>query len=656
MRILSILFLLFAFIMPDKAQALTGSWQETENASLRLIYSTHVDDKGTVYGGLHLKLKPRWHAYWRSPGDAGFPPTPEWKEATNLDRAELLFPWPKRSAMQGLETFGYEDEVVFPLKISLKDAAQPSVLKTKVTFLVCDDICLPAEFNVGLDIPASYATPQGGDDATMLLQAALKRVPQMGGNEGLDIKSTNLVEENGKQILVVVYASAAPLSDAELILEVGDGSTVAYAEKMVLAGQNTIRAVLADTAPKDLGGKEYVFTLIDEANGLAIEKKLPLESVKVVAGEGTLTPRPAHPAFVEDAPKPATSNLWLMIVFALIGGLILNLMPCVLPVLALKSLAFVSHGGGTPSGVRLSFLATSAGILFSFLIMAFSLIGLKEAGMSVGWGVQFQHPIFLFFLIAVLVLFALNLWGLFEIPLPRFLADRLNWTEGHGNLLKDFFSGAFATLLATPCTAPFLGTAIGFALAGNDAEILAIFMALGFGLAMPFILIALFPRTATLLPKPGAWMIVMKKIMAAFLLLTAAWLGFVLMQQLKPTHAEEMGWKAFDESQIPELVQDGKIVFVDVTADWCLTCKANKKFVLERDDMKKLLAHDSIVLMKADWTKPDQKIASFLENYGRFGIPFNIIYGPSAPKGVTLPELLNEKAVREGLEKAGLKP
>jgi suppressor for copper-sensitivity B len=348
---------------------------------------------------------------------------------------------------------------------------------------------------------------------------------------------------------------------------------------------------------------------------------------------------------------PAT--LWLMIGFALIGGLILNLMPCVLPVIALKALSFAQHGGGTTSGVRLSFLCTSAGILFSFLAMACALIGLREAGMSIGWGIQFQNPVFLIVLFLLVLMFAANMWGLFEITLPRFLADRLSWTQGHGSLLKDFFSGAFATLLATPCSAPFLGAAVSFALAGGPFEILAIFTALGVGLALPFLVIAAFPRAATLLPKPGAWMITMKKILSILLLLTAVWIGYVIsmlfMTRMMNTEAR---WQDFNEPAIAQQVADGKTVFLDVTAAWCLTCQANARFVLGTKDMQAELAKPDIVLMKADWTSPSEIIAEYLRRHGRYGIPFNIIYGPSAKDGVILPELLTKEAVLEGLKKA----
>jgi suppressor for copper-sensitivity B len=648
-KILGLLFFIL-LLFPLPALALTGEWQKAEQGDLRLLASTKVAEDGRLYAGLHLKLQPHWHVYWRSPGDAGLPPMPEWKDSSNIASTTLLYPWPKRAEMQGLETFGYEEEVVFPVLLERKDAAQATNINLPVSFLVCADICVPMKFTATLNIPASYATPAAGDEATPLLKTYYDKVPlkQDGVFSGLtyqpDRKALRLDVTGGRNV-----------AGAEVIIETGDGGAIPTGDAAV-NGASIELPVKGDFDVGPLIGKGLIVSL-KTADGKAVESMAALQSGSQMA---SATAAPTAPDAVTP-PAPGTEvtpmmggSLWLMIGFALIGGLILNLMPCVLPVLAIKSLSFISHGGGTPSGVRLSFLATSAGIIASFLVMAAAIIGLKEAGMSVGWGVQFQHPVFLSVLIVLLLLFAANMWGLFEIPLPRFLADRLSWTQGHGNLAKDFFSGAFATVLATPCTAPFLGTAVGFALAGGSGEVLAIFLALGIGLALPYLLIATFPKTATLLPKPGAWMVAVRKFMGALLLLTAAWLGFVLSQQFMDKVREEARWQNFDEARIAQLVTQGKVVLVDVTADWCLTCQVNKKLVLDNPNMEKVLADPQLVLMKADWTKPDTAIAAYLKKYGRFGIPFNIAYGPAAPQGTPLPEILSREAVLEGLKKAGL--
>jgi suppressor for copper-sensitivity B len=647
-RALIILLLSFACL---PAHALTGNWAQQPQGEVRLIASDKVE-AGKLYAGLHFKLQQGWHIYWRSPGDAGIPPELIWKDSSNLKAATVSYPLPALHEMQGLQVYGYGDEIVLPLNVEKTDPSKGVRLDLHMSVLACSDICVPVKYDLKLDLPAGFTASQ---EATDLLKAWTAKVPKADNGKGLTLQSATLVSESGLNRVQIAYASPEPVTDAQAIIEIGDGSILNIVGTKILP--NMVEVTLSAEAPLNAAaGKELIFTLADKTRGVAVEKKL------ILSGEAPPEPAGALPTLPSSPPqtdiKPVESNLeppslWLMIGFALIGGLILNLMPCVLPVLALKALAFASHGGGTPSGVRLSFLSTSAGIIFSFLIMAGALIGLKEAGMSVGWGVQFQNPDFLLFLMAVLLLFAANLWGFFEITLPRALADKLNWTHGHGNLMKDFLSGAFATLLATPCSAPFLGAAVSFALAGTPVQIFAIFTALGFGLAMPFLVIALFPRAATLLPKPGSWMVIMKKVLAVFLLLTAVWIAWVLsMSFMMKQDAEEANWRDFNEVEIVKLVENNNVVFVDVTAAWCLTCQANEKFVLDREDVQEALAEPDVVLMRADWTKPSEVIADYLRRHGRYGIPFNIIYGPSAKEGLVLPELLTKDVVLEGLKKA----
>lgn len=400
---------------------------------------------------------------------------------------------------------------------------------------------------------------------------------------------------------------------------------------------------------------------------------------------------------------------------AFIGGVILNLMPCVLPVLSLKFLSIISHGGSARGNVRAGFLFAAAGIVFSFLVLAAVVILFRLGGTTLGWGVQFQQPAFLCFLIVVLTFFGASLWGIFDIPLPRFVAASLPTTHDHEpTLLGHFMTGMLAALLATPCTAPFVGTAVGFAMAGSTLDILVVFTAMGLGLASPYLLVTVFPGLVRFLPRPGAWMIAVKKILALALFAAAVWLlavmgviaglmtagaiaglmaGLVLLLARKrhitdPTRAalstmaipllviaaftlslrdlpeteqaraaipaagKDSAWIAFDAARIPSLIAAGNIVLVDVTADWCLTCKANKKFVINSQDVQKALAEKKVVLMMADWTKPSQQIEDYLQSFNRFGIPFNVVYGPKARDGIVLPELLTQQAVLAALAKA----
>jgi len=370
----------------------------------------------------------------------------------------------------------------------------------------------------------------------------------------------------------------------------------------------------------------------------------------------------------------------------------------------------VGHGGGHTRTVRLSFLASSAGIVSTFLVLAGVLIALKSAGLAIGWGIQFQHPWFLVAMAMVVTLFACNLWGFFEVHLPDAVSEiGAAQTHQHG-LGGHFMTGALATLLATPCSAPFLGTAVGFALARGSVEILAIFAALGVGLAAPFLLVAAYPKFATKMPKPGRWMVILRRVLGFALAGTGIWLVVILGVQVSdiaamliaaimvavsvmlyvhkrmhrrygrldwvavavlaalafavPDALHEMNdggrdtakleglWQPFDEHDLGALVNDGNVVFVDVTAKWCITCQVNKALVLSQGEVYARLSSPDVFAMQADWTRPNDAISRYLASFGRYGIPFNAVYGPGAPDGIALPELLSEQAVLDALNQA----
>ena len=401
--------------------------------------------------------------------------------------------------------------------------------------------------------------------------------------------------------------------------------------------------------------------------------------------------------------KPA-GGLGVMLLLALLGGLILNAMPCVLPVLSLKVFGLVRSAGHGRAEVVRGALATSAGILSSFLALALVAVVAHQAGAAVGWGVQFQHPGFVAFLAVVVVLFCLNLWGLFEIPLPQRLA-RLGGIGVNGasgpreGIAGHFFSGLFATLMATPCSAPFLGTAIGFALAQPAPVVFAIFAALGIGMALPYLLIAAAPGVARLLPRPGAWMETVRGVMGFLLAAAAVWLFYVLSSQVAPeqlaaiqlgllgialftwiqhrvangralrgmagagviaaiaitmfaatgataargearqglTASQPAGlipWVRFDRARAESLARGGQLVFVDVTADWCFTCKVNERLVLDTPEVARAFEDHNVVPMRADWTNKNDEIGKFLAAHGRYGIPFYLLYRPGRPPHV----------------------
>ncbi|UEM02928.1 thioredoxin family protein [Skermanella rosea] len=664
----------------------SGPWQATETVEGRLVAA--VDGAGSLDSvpiGLHLKMKPGWKTYWRSPGDAGLPPQLAWDGSANLAGTDMRWPAPHRFTLFGIETFGYDGEVVFPIAARPAEPGRPLDLRASVDLLVCSDICVPQRLDLTLAIPEGPASSAGAD-ANLIARFA-SRVPGDGAASGLSIESVRAADKS----LRVVATAREPFVDPDLFVEAGAAAAFGAPKIDFADGDRRITITLPVTGePVALEGMPVTLTLVDGLR--AMERAATVEAPGAIqAGD--------------------VGGLAAMLGFALVGGLLLNLMPCVLPVLSLKLLSVVSHGGSAPREIRAGFLASAAGILFSFLVLAGAAVALKLTGSAVGWGIQFQQPLFLVFMVVLVTVFAANLWGLFEIPLPRAIADAaVGGHGGHAPTLRGHFAtGALATLLATPCSAPFLGTAVGFALARGPLEIVAVFLALGLGLALPFLAVAAFPRLAARLPRPGRWMIVLRRVLGAALALTGVWLLSVLAVQIGPAAALAVGalmvavvlalavrrrlpgrirfaggvaaallalaafgmptaldrpasqaaaatdaeWVPFDRAAIAEQVAAGRTVFVDVTASWCITCQANKRLVLARDPVAGRLFGGAVVPMQADWTRPDDGIAAYLAEHGRYGIPFNMVYGPGAPEGIALPELLTEAAVLAALDRAG---
>jgi suppressor for copper-sensitivity B len=670
--------------------AAASDWFATEQGRVRLIAASGTTGDGkSVALGLQFELKPGWKIYWRSPGDAGFPPAVDWSGSRNLAGAALAWPAPERFVVLGLTTLGYKDGVVLPVDAMLAEPGKPLHVESKVNYLTCDDICIPYEARLALDLPAGPAqsTPYGH-----LIDRFEKRVPGDGVAAGLGVSRVEVRRARGGETLAVTVASREPLEHPDLYVEGPRGLDFGAPRVERLDSGQGLRLLLpVHRGPEGQTavGAPLTLTLVDGARSLET-KVTPVLASGGASGDG--------------------ASLLAILGIALLGGFILNFMPCVLPVLSIKLLNAVGHGGGERRQVRRRFLASAAGIVSSFLVLAGALIALKGAGAAIGWGIQFQQSWFLIALMAVITLFAANMWGLFEVSLPGALADAAArpGSRASAGLGGDFLTGAFATLLATPCSAPFLGTAVGFALSRGPSEILMVFAALGLGLALPYLLVAAAPGLATRLPRPGRWMIRLRAILGLALAATAFWLATVLAAQAGMAAALVIGllmlaalallwlrrryraaagialggvavlvalalalpaalparapgaavasaayWRPFDEAAIAGLVRQGKTVFVDVTADWCITCQANKKLVLSREAVAGRLGAPNVVAMVADWTRPNDAIAAYLASFGRYGIPFNVVYGPRAPEGLKLPELLTEAAVLEALDRAG---
>ncbi|MEQ8369813.1 MAG: thioredoxin family protein, partial [Alphaproteobacteria bacterium] len=606
------------------------------------------------------------------------------------------WPAPERFSVLGLETLGYKDAVVFPLRVRPLTIGDAVTLAADVRYLACDEVCIPRSASLSLHLPAAPADP---GVAFRDIGRAEARLPVPPENAGLTVDVLQAVEAAGALRLQAVVRSATPLVAPDLFVE-GLARPV-FSRPDIRFGEGRRSALLELDLPAGaLADDATLFvTMTDGGRAVETERQVVLAATPV--------------AFAGASLATALPGIGLLAI-AFLGGLILNLMPCVLPVLSIKVAGVARHGGGSGAEVRASFLATAAGIVLSFLALAGLALGLRQAGLAVGWGIQFQQPLFLIAMAVIVTLFAANLWGLFEIRLPGGMSGAMARAGGKPGLVGDTATGAFATLLATPCSAPFVGTALGFALSGGAATIFPTFFAMGLGLATPYLLVAALPRLVTALPKPGAWMVWLRRIMAVALAVTAAWLLSVLQAQAGPLAAivvtsslmvmvgglalwrwfagRDKGrglrlaavavaaiglagafaaptvesrpaapptgvltaatWQSLDLVEIRFLVAEGKLVLVDVTADWCITCQVNKATVLDRSPIVDILADGSVTAMRADWTSPNPAVSDYLASFGRYGIPFNAVYGPGAPDGLALPELLTPGIVTNALAEA----
>jgi suppressor for copper-sensitivity B len=642
-----------ALLSPCIAHAESGSGNvvTTEQSEARLVTAvTGAGDLQSLPVGLDITMKSGWKTYWRSPGDAGFAPELKFDGSENVASAKLLYPTPHRFELFGLQTFGYKDQVVYPIAVTPERPGAAVKLRAHLRYLVCEQVCIPYDADLALDIPAGPPSPS---DQAPLVNRFKAMVPGDGKGTGLHLANVRI--DPGNKLVVEAVSDGQNFAAPDLIVE--GPSSLIFGKPDVALREGSRRATLTlpieqSTDTSQAAGGDLTLTLTDGERGL--EAPVKLAGLGPVALLSSAAPETA---------VPPASPLLLILGIALLGGLILNVMPCVLPVLVLKLTSVLQHGGGEGEHVRVSFLATAAGIVCAFLALAASLVGLKLAGHEIGWGIQFQQPVFLAVLALICLVFAANLWGWFEVPLPAMAGDLALETDRRARNHKvfgAFMTGVFATVLATPCSAPFVGTAIGFALSRGGADIFGIFLAMSIGLALPYLAVAAAPHLAVMLPRPGRWMVWLRKVLGVSMAATALWLVWILAGQVGLLRAapadqvqgEAVHWQAFDQAAIPGLVAQGKTVFVDVTADWCLTCKANKSLLIDPPPVSTLLNQDNVVPMVADWTRPDPAISRYLAHHNRYGIPLNVVYGPKAPEGIVLPEICTAATIVQAIRQA----
>ncbi|ART83265.1 copper-binding protein [Oceanisphaera profunda] len=673
--------LLLSSCLALAATGVQGSgWQQAPEhppVQVRLVQAGPYNAEQNHYPALlQVRLTDDWKTYWRSPGEGGIAPRLDWQASDNLADVNWQWPVPERFSLLGIETQGYKHEVDFPLQLTPSDTGQASTFNAQLTLPSCTTVCVLTDYQLQLPLDANW---QVDEQLSHDYQQAVAKVPRVASL----VSSETLTWDKASQQLEIILNNERGWQQPAIYVDELDEAIFSQPTFAINDQQLQVRFQVSSWDDElNLDQQAIVITAIDA--GLA-------EELHANISAGTLAP------LSENVPALG----WILL-YAVLGGLILNIMPCVLPVLGLKLNSLVL---GERKQVRAPLLWSAFGIMLSFWLLAAFMLVLTWSGAQLGWGIQFQQPAFIGFMLLITALFSLNLFGLFEVRLPSRLNTWLATRPGSGNG-GHVLQGMFATLLATPCSAPFLGTAVAVALASSPVVLVAIFTGLGLGMALPWLLLALFPSVIRALPKPGLWMEKVKWLFGLMLLATSLWLlsllsytlgagitwalaallivlpiwslirqygarglifglaGMLLLGAVAGVGAmftqshwvspieDNLNWQPLDASRIAEEVAAGKRVFVDVTADWCITCQANKIGVTLRDPVYSALQADDIVLMRGDWTRPNSAITDYLHANQRAGIPFNQVFGPGLPQGKALEVLLTTNKVISALDEA----
>ena len=655
-------------IVTTQGNTISSDWSVSETSKLRLVSPYSQNDSKNILIGLEYQMEPGWKTYWKSPGDGGFAQTISWDNSTNVKNINILWPTPIEFEILGLTSLGYQNDVIFPLEIELEDKSKNTFLNLHVNFLICKEVCIPGDATLFLEIPSGEKKLT---DNYFNLEKALSLLPEE------DFKSSYIKEINLKTF------SDDKRSTFQLQF---NSDKVFYSPNIFLHSPFGLPIVKNSISYSN--DNKRITTDFNFDKDLISEKKFPLEII--IKDKNHNFKQVLDVQMQNESLNLETNrNYFYYILISLIAGLILNVMPCVFPVLSIKLMSVFSS---EKQNTSISFITTALGIITSFVLLGLIFLFLQYFNMSIAWGMQFQNPYFLIFITLVIFLFMMNMFGQFEIILPSQL-NNLSFLDNTNNkYLKDFFNGFFATLMATPCSAPFVGTAITAAFTQSYAIGISIFLFMGIGMSLPYLLIASFPKLIKFLPKPGKWMVYVKYILGLLLLATVLWLLNILSNffntyfltlliifflvlsyrqkisfqrnavtilvlfsifslssfkafQQNIIIDNEKDWLNFFDVEVDKLINNKQLVFLDITADWCATCQFNKLNVLNSDKVIQLFKDNKVILVKADWTKPNPKINIFLEKYDRFGIPFNAFFSNKFPEGLLLSELLSEKEI-----------
>ena len=610
MKFLAFLVLLSAAAAPCAAPVLT------EHVEAELVAAGKPEAGKTFTAALRLKSIPHWHTYWRNPGDSGQPTTIQWKLPPGWEAGAIQWPAPTRLPIGPLLNFGYEDEVLLLTDIRVPgDAKASDSISAEAAWLVCNESrCVPEDAVLKLSVDGRW-------------KAAIERT-----RAALPVKAESLgawkVSARGEAERVILsFTPPAAFQVGKLAYFPFDEGKIHNPGAQVLSRDGDSYLLEIPRSKQPVGA----FTRIA---GLLVSDKHP-RAVEIEA------------PVVGGAAGSAAPGLLAALLFAFIGGLILNLMPCVLPVLSIKILGFAD---GSRSALRTHGTLYAAGVIVSFLAFAGALIALKGVGSEIGWGFQLQSPWFVGGLALLFLALALNLSGVFEFGsvLPAGLANAKFRHPG----ADAFLTGVLAVAVASPCTAPFMGAALGYALSESATAALAVFAALGIGMALPYVILSWNPAWLRWLPRPGRWMLRFKQALAIPLYATVLWLGWVLALQIGVLDAQARSasaWEPYSVQRLETLTRAGKPVFVDFTAAWCVTCQVNKQLVLSKDETYEAFRSHGVSLLRADWTRRDPEITRALAALGRNGIPVYAFYPPGREPQL-LPEILTRDALMGALE------
>lgn len=659
---------------------------------------------GTVTIALHEVIREGWHTYWRNPGDSGAPSFINWILPPGWSASDISWPYPTRLPIGPLMNYGYENEVALLLDITAPADAVPGetiILPADVGWLVCADVCIPENTSLELPLTVSAAPTPPTDESRAFFDEARGKLPLEADfaavYEANDTRFSLRVEEPALAAAAPVDAVFFPYTDG--IVEPAVAQTMGTVSNGLVL-ETKAGWEIADPAKRPgFAGISGVLVLTS-AGGAT-------EAFAVEAAPGVV---PALPPLAAES----SMGLWAALAFAFLGGIILNLMPCVLPVLSMKALA-LANAAGIPGEARREALAYTGGVVVTFLLLAIALLALRAGGSAAGWGFQLQQPIFVAALALLMFAVGLNLAGVFQVGAGRFAGMGQN-LAGKGGAAGSFFTGMLAVVVATPCTAPFMAAALGYAATQSAAVLLSIFLALAMGFALPFLALGFSPSVLKHIPRPGPWMDVFKQVLAFPMFGAALWLVWVLTQQTGPdglfailaaaltlafalwafgasrnasgrggvlglasatlglvltvllvlrvgesvateTNASggslgggSLGYENFSSERLAELRASGTPVFVNATAAWCITCLVNEQVALSSDRLKERFDQDGIIALKADWTNQNPQITALLSEYGRNGVPLYLYFAPGADVAEVLPQLLTQAIVLAALD------